>query len=336
MLKAGLLGSPIEHSLSPAIHTAAYQELGLDWEYALYPCADVATFEAQVDVAMRDPEAWVGFNITTPYKKDAYRIAQMKQRAAKVCLNANVLTCKYDSYAHEYRSYGDSTDGLGIVGFLEGAGGVELKGAVVLLCGSGPTALSALYALSEAQVASIKLLSRDAEQASVQATELLRRLGELRYRECATSMRTVPATMQLAELNAMQERYSKLPPLPSITAHGYDDAEEVFEGVYTHEGSRVLIDATSVGMHTGDEPVIPVKLLRPELAVLDVVYGHPTSLVEHARAVGALAFDGLGMLVEQAALTIEDWAAVRATKTEAPRAAMRAAAEDALAKRGIA
>jgi len=333
MLKAGLLGTPIDHSLSPALHTAAYQELGLDWEYELYPCADVATFEAQVHAAEQNPEGWVGFNVTMPYKNDAFRLAQMKQRSAKVSQNANVLTFRYDPYAHAYRSYGDSTDGLGVVGFLKGAAGIVLEGAAVVLCGSGPTALSTLYALSEAQVASITVLSRDAERANIQATELLRRLGELRYRECVTSMRTVPATMQLAELDAMQERYSKLPPLPSINAQGYEQAAEVFEGIYQHEGSRILIDATPVGMQEGDEPVIPVSLLRPELAVLDVVYGHSTSLVESAHAVGALAFDGLGMLVEQAALTIELWAAARASKVEAPRVSMRAAAEEARVKR---
>jgi shikimate dehydrogenase len=77
-------------------------------------------------------------------------------------------------------------------------------------------------------------------------------------------------------------------------------------------------------METNDETVIPPEALKPSLAVLDVVYGHgETALLKAAREVGATALDGLGMLIEQAALTIEIWAQAQGIPLVAPRDIMR-------------
>jgi len=77
----------------------------------------------------------------------------------------------------------------------------------------------------------------------------------------------------------------------------------------------VLVNATPAG----DESVLWAFAGRP--AVLDLVYGRPTRLLEAARAAGVQATDGLGMLVHQAAIAFELWTGVRA-----PLAVMRAAA----------
>jgi shikimate dehydrogenase len=98
--------------------------------------------------------------------------------------------------------------------------------------------------------------------------------------------------------------------------------------------AEVLIDATPLGMKPGDPAVIPVELLTSCHTVLDVVYGHGlTPLLAGAQLVGAQALDGLGMLVEQAALTIEIWAAARGLILTAPRALMREAALQELQSR---
>jgi shikimate dehydrogenase len=75
-------------------------------------------------------------------------------------------------------------------------------------------------------------------------------------------------------------------------------------------------------------------LLTPQHTVLDVVYGHgETALLQGAWAAGAKAFDGLGMLVEQAALTIEIWARAQGMELVAPRVVMEQAARANLAAR---
>jgi shikimate dehydrogenase len=90
----------------------------------------------------------------------------------------------------------------------------------------------------------------------------------------------------------------------------------------------VLVNATSVGMGTDDLPIDP-ELLRPDLAVADIVY-HPldTALLQAARAVGATTVDGLGMLAHQAVLQQQLW-----TGRRPDPATLRRAAEHELAVR---
>ncbi len=92
----------------------------------------------------------------------------------------------------------------------------------------------------------------------------------------------------------------------------------------------LLVNATSVGFGTDEIPLDPA-LLRPEQLVADLVY-HPldTALLRAARDVGARTFDGLGMLVQQAALQQQLWG------IEPPDVGvMRAAAEAELARRPV-
>lgn len=86
------------------------------------------------------------------------------------------------------------------------------------------------------------------------------------------------------------------------------------------ERADLLVNATPIGTASDDSPV-PRTLLRDDLRVLDLVYRpSPTRLVRDARAVGAAARGGAGMLLRQAALSFELW-----TGGEAPIALMRAA-----------
>ena len=91
--------------------------------------------------------------------------------------------------------------------------------------------------------------------------------------------------------------------------------------------ANVVINATPVGQ-ANEPPVIPVEALRPETVLVDLVYRPPiTPLIAAARAKGAVAHSGLGMLLHQAALSFEIW-----TGVEAPLEAMSAAGLWELAK----
>lgn len=99
-------------------------------------------------------------------------------------------------------------------------------------------------------------------------------------------------------------------------------ADEVAAAV---AGADVIVNATSVGFGTAESP-LPAELLRPEHVVVDLVY-HPldTALLRAARAAGARALDGLGMLIHQAALQQQRW-----TGDYPDVAAMRVAVEAVL------
>jgi shikimate dehydrogenase len=283
------------------MHNAAYEALGFDWEYGLYACEDVAAFNATVAAAATDPE-FIGFNVTMPYKRDAFAVSDELSAAARATGGVNVLTFErkgrsttQPSATCATRIAGTSTDGAGIVRSLERDGDVDIAAARVLICGTGPTAAAALVALAEVPAASIAVLSRDVRRAQA----LIDAAGA-----------------PLAEAAG------------SVWAAGYDEAPGLLRD------ATVLVDATSLGMRLGDPAVLPVELLGLQHTVLDVVYGQgQTALLRGAMAAGARAFDGLGMLVEQAALTIELWAQAQGRAVQAPRAVMLQAARAALAER---
>lgn len=92
-------------------------------------------------------------------------------------------------------------------------------------------------------------------------------------------------------------------------------------------GASVIVNATPLGQ-LREEPAIPPKSISADAVVIDLVYRPPlTPLIEAARARGAIAHSGLGMLLHQAALAFEIW-----TGAEAPMEAMSASALWELAK----
>ncbi|MDR0350133.1 MAG: shikimate dehydrogenase [Coriobacteriales bacterium] len=305
MLKAGLVGYPIGHSLSPLIHGAAYAALGLDWSYDLYPCEDVASFERMLEKALADAETFVGLNVTTPYKGNAHAACPEHSFFSAATGSANVLILKRNvtEDCSFFSLLGDDTDGRGLTASLERRGNMTLAASSVVLCGTGPVARSTLVALAKARVASVCVASRDVAR----ATE---RLIKLRDRLEAADL-LLGAGVGLC--------------LPAVKVVGYEGiAAELRE-------ADVLIDATTLGMKPKDASPVPSKALREGLIVLDVVYGHgETALIRQARKKGAIAIDGLDMLVEQAALTIELWAKERGLALSAPRNLMRRAASSPL------
>ena len=300
-MKTGLLGYPISHSLSPAIHNAAYEALGLDWHYDLYPCADRAAFEAVLREALAYPQDFVGFNVTTPYKTVAFEVASEHAPTSQPIQNANVLSvvCPAAPALPFLRSA--STDGQGLVAFLEQGAGLTLAGSAVVLCGSGAVARSVLVALLNRQVAGITVVSRNAQQTQ-------ERLAALCEAVTITAPPASPATS----------------PTPSLTVIDYRSIASSLAA------ADLLIDATTVGMNPADEAVFPTDLISPHTVVCDLVYGHgETALIAGAKKQGAQTHNGLGMLIEQAALSIELWAQDRGLIVKAPRELMLAAARKA-------
>jgi shikimate dehydrogenase len=95
--------------------------------------------------------------------------------------------------------------------------------------------------------------------------------------------------------------------------------------------ANIIINATSVGMHEGDSRILEGRLLSRRHAVFDIVYNRKTELLSDARAAGALAIDGVMMLVYQGAKALEIW-----TGKKAPVDVMEMAVRDGLRARGMA
>lgn len=132
---AAVLGSPIEHSLSPILHRAAYRVLGLDWSYEKYDVTE-ATFTS---VLAELPLHCVGLSLTMPLKDIAFNSAQSHDEAAKLTGACNTLIRDNGAWN------GFNTDVPGFMNALARAEVTHFDEALVL--GAGATARSAVAAL---------------------------------------------------------------------------------------------------------------------------------------------------------------------------------------------
>jgi shikimate dehydrogenase len=151
VLNAAVLGSPIAHSLSPALHRAAYRSLGLtQWRYAAHEVDEQAflPFVAGLD------ETWRGLSLTMPLKEVAFEVAADVSPTALATGAVNTLvrrdTGEWDAH---------NTDVHGIVAALHGARDLAREGRATVL-GSGATARSAIAALAQLGVVHVRLAVR--------------------------------------------------------------------------------------------------------------------------------------------------------------------------------
>ncbi|MET7364876.1 shikimate dehydrogenase [Streptomyces sp. NPDC005566] len=136
--RAAVLGSPIAHSLSPALHRAAYAELGLDtWSYDRFDVDEAALpgFVEELDAS------WAGLSLTMPLKRAIIPLLDgISATAASVeAVNTVVFT-------EDGRRTGDNTDIPGMIAALHERGVEKVESAAVL--GAGATASSAVAALA--------------------------------------------------------------------------------------------------------------------------------------------------------------------------------------------
>jgi shikimate dehydrogenase len=145
---AAVLGKPIGHSLSPVLHRAAYQALGLTgWRYDAIECGED---ELAGLIAVAVPEV-VGFSCTMPLKREVLRVADSVSAEATAIGAGNTLL------RIENRWFAENTDWIGIRNALSEKG-ISTNGAVVVL-GAGGTAQATLAALANAD--SVTVLVRE-------------------------------------------------------------------------------------------------------------------------------------------------------------------------------
>lgn len=153
-MRAAVLGFPIDHSLSPVLHRAAYAGLGLhDWRYDKFECAEAALPLFVEGLG----EEWAGLSLTMPLKRVALDVADEISPVAEATGAANTLVFR------DGRILADNTDVTGIVEPLRAAGVAPGARAVVL--GAGGTAQAAVAALRELGIGHVSVLVRDAGRA---------------------------------------------------------------------------------------------------------------------------------------------------------------------------
>jgi len=155
---AGVLGHPVAHSRSPAMHNAAFAALGLDWRYLKLPVPPELFAET---VRALPGSGYRGANVTIPYKEAALEVADNATDAARAIGAANTLT--FD----DGRVHADNTDAAGLAAALP----ADPRGMAALVLGAGGAGRAAAWALREAG-AEVSVWNRTSERAAALAADL--------------------------------------------------------------------------------------------------------------------------------------------------------------------
>lgn len=155
---AGIIGWPLNHTLSPAMHNAAYDAMGLDWVYVPLPVedeGDVFRFFGAVKVL-----PFVGINVTMPFKQAMLGMCDEVATFAQMAGAVNTV------HVTDGRVIGYNTDGRGLLEALESEAQFKPEGRSVALLGAGGAAGAALVALVLGKAASITVVNRSPERAA--------------------------------------------------------------------------------------------------------------------------------------------------------------------------
>ncbi|MDI6712996.1 MAG: shikimate dehydrogenase [Anaerosomatales bacterium] len=154
---AGLVGWPIDRTLSPAMHNAAYEALGLNWAYLPFPVQDQRGLAAFVEAVRALP--FVGFNVTMPHKQAILALCDEVAMFAQMADAVNTVHCVDGTLV------GYNTDGRGLVDALRAETGFDPAGKKAAVIGAGGAAGAAVVGLILAKAASITLVNRSVERA---------------------------------------------------------------------------------------------------------------------------------------------------------------------------
>ncbi|HXG88238.1 MAG TPA: type I 3-dehydroquinate dehydratase [Vicinamibacterales bacterium] len=284
----GVVGRPVMHSISPAMHNAAFRAVRIDAVYVPLAAADFKDFLTFAEaVGLR------GASVTAPFKVDAYEHAAESDPTSRRVQSVNTLRRVGDRWT------ACNTDVAGFLAPLQGR--TRLQGCLTTVMGAGGTARAVAEALSAAG-AHVSIAARRRDQAE----EVASRTGAV-----VTSWPPTPGSWEVL-VNA-----TPVGTMPNVDESALDPgalAPGTGTGAFASPRSRL---GAMVGLAQHGDPRL----------VYDLVYNPPdTQLLRDARAAGLKTLGGLDMLVAQAQLQFEWWTGVKPSERvmrDAATAALR-------------
>ena len=265
---AAVIGSPVAHSRSPAIHNAAFAACGLKWIYAAFEVAKGRV--PQAVRGMRALEGFDGMSVTSPHKLTVANEVDRLSPEAMALGVVNTVVREADG-----RLRGECTDGAGLVASLAESD-FDPSGRRCMILGAGGSARSIARSLARARAGEVVVVNRTRANA---------------ISTCAFAG-PVGRVGEPAEVMAMDLVVNAIP-VGRTGPSGGGDGDAVDESPAVDEGRASLID---------------VSLLSATQLVVDLnYYPLVTPLLEAADAQGARTANGLAMLVHQAALQFTLW-----------------------------
>ncbi|MBV8358277.1 MAG: shikimate dehydrogenase [Deltaproteobacteria bacterium] len=241
-----IFGDPVEHSLSPAMHNAAYAALGIERAYLAFHVAPGYLHDA---IRALPALEIAGVNLTVPHKENA--VAMMTHVSEEV-LTLGAINCVVNRNGE---LYGDNTDARGLELDLRGSG-VALEGRTVLIVGAGGAAASAVLACIRMRAGKILLCNRTVER----AIRLAQRLADSSQAFAGISIYTggldrlaEPAT--LADIELMINATPMGLKTGGFAPLAYDAAPAdciFYDMIYAREPTPFMAPALALGRHALD------------------------------------------------------------------------------------
>ncbi len=162
---AGIVGQPLDHTLSPAMHNAAYRSLELDWVYLPFPIKDDTDLMRFLGAARVLP--FVGFNITMPFKQSMLSMCDEVAMMAKMAGAVNAV------HVVDGRFIGYNTDGRGLLEALEEEAEFTPEAKNVTIVGAGGAAGAAAVAFIVGKASRLTIANRSLDKAEELAERLI-------------------------------------------------------------------------------------------------------------------------------------------------------------------
>ena len=291
----GIIGYPIEHSISPVFQQAALEHCGVAATYRAYPVApaDVGPFVA----GLRQPGV-LGINVTVPHKEKVIPFLDEIDDWAAEAGAVNTIVHR------QGRLTGHNTDGYGFLRALQEGAGFQPQGRRTLILGAGGAARGVVLALSREGVGPLTIANRTPERA-----ESLAQLARGRGIQAQAIPLTAPGAGQ---------------PSPALTAVAAES--ELIVNCTTIGMTHGAINHDTGAAATP----LPRQIIPSAALVYDLVYNPlETRLLREAAQAGAATLGGIQMLVYQGAASFELW-----LERPAPVPVMLAAATQAMQSPG--
>ena len=270
--RVAVLGHPVAHSRSPAMHNAAFAALGLDWRYE---AIDVEPERFAEFVRGMPADGFAGANVTIPHKVAALELADTATAVARGVGAANTLVFR-DGAIHA-----ENTDVEGTLTALRERAPEAPAGMHALVLGAGGAARAVVFALIQGGAAVIEVWNRNPGRAAALVSDLAPAAGKTRL--IATNDPGVRAADLLVNATSV-----------GMDVHGSDPHAAPETGAF----KELPVSADEL-----DDRLIVVDLVYGQ---------NRTPLVRAARARGLRCADGIDVLVHQGAASFRLWTGIQA------------------------
>jgi len=263
----GLLGQPVNHSLSPVMHNAAYEEMGLDWCYVAIPC-DRENIE-KVTTALRLIEC-KGLNVTIPHKQEVIKACNKLTETANKIQAVNTLVPEKNN-----QWIGANTD---VEGFLMPLKNHNLINKSVIVIGCGGSARAVVMGLNSLNIKKITIIGRNKNSLNIFITSMKNLLSKNQISIEGIDNKEIDITSYIEEADL----------IINTTPIGMNDQNNVKNNIPL---------GNEIWNCLSNKTILYDLIYTPR----------PTNWLKLGQKKNCFVIDGLDMLVGQGALSIKLW-----------------------------